>query len=52
MKVSIGDDDSITRVAIGRLLEKWGYDVVQAQDGHGAWEFLRRKAPPRMAILD
>jgi hypothetical protein len=33
------EDDS-TRIAIGRLLEKWGYDVVQTQDGHGAHQTL------------
>jgi DNA-binding response OmpR family regulator len=52
MKVLIADDDTISRVAIGRLLEKWGYEVVQAQDGYGAWESLCQKDPPRMAILD
>lgn len=52
MKVLIADDDTISRVAIGKLLEKWGYDVVQAQDGRGAWESLCQKDPPRMAILD
>jgi sigma-B regulation protein RsbU (phosphoserine phosphatase) len=52
MKVLIADDDTISRVAIGRLLEKWGYDVIQAEDGCKAWESLCRKDPPRMAILD
>lgn len=52
MKVLIADDDAIIRVALGRLLEKWGYDVLQARDGREAWELLCRKDPPRMAILD
>ena len=52
MKILIADDDAISRIAIGRLLEKWGYDVVQADDGRGAWESLRQKDPPRIAILD
>jgi DNA-binding response OmpR family regulator len=52
MKVLIADDDTITRVAVSRLLEKWGYTVVQAQDGRKAWESLCQKDPPRIAILD
>ena len=52
MKVLIADDDTISRIAIGRLLEKWGYEVIQAQDGRLAWESLNQNDPPRMAILD
>jgi phosphoserine phosphatase RsbU/P len=52
MKVLIADDDTITRVALERLLEKWGYEVVQARNGRKAWEFLCQKDPPRMVILD
>jgi sigma-B regulation protein RsbU (phosphoserine phosphatase) len=52
MKVLIADDDTISRVAIGRLLEKWGYEVVQAQDGRETWEFLCQGDRPRIAILD
>ena len=52
MKILIADDDTITRVAIGRLLEKWGYDVVQANDGSEAWESVCQEDPPRIAILD
>lgn len=52
MKVLIADDDTITRVALGKLLEKWGYDIVQARDGCKAWELLCQKDPPRIVILD
>ena len=52
MKVLIADDDTISRVAIGRLLEKWGYKIIVAEDGRKAWEALCRRDPPRMAILD
>jgi sigma-B regulation protein RsbU (phosphoserine phosphatase) len=52
MKVLIADDDTITRIALGKLLEKWGYEVVQALDGGKAWELLCQKDPPRIAILD
>lgn len=52
MKILIADDDTFTRVALNRLLEKWGYEVVQAQDGRDAWESLCKEDPPRIAILD
>jgi DNA-binding response OmpR family regulator len=52
MKVLIADDDALTRMAIGRLLERWGYEVIQAGDGRKAWESFGRKDPPRVAILD
>lgn len=52
MKVLIADDETITRVALARLLEKWGYEVVQAGDGRKAWESLCQKDPPRLVILD
>jgi phosphoserine phosphatase RsbU/P len=52
MKVMIADDDIITRVALGKLLEKWGYEVVRALDGRKAWEILCQKDLPRIAILD
>jgi DNA-binding response OmpR family regulator len=52
MKVLIADDDTISCMAIGRLIENWGYEVFQAQDGRQALEFLCQGDPPRMAILD
>jgi DNA-binding response OmpR family regulator len=52
MKVLIADDDTITRIALGKLLEKWGYEVVLALDGGKAWKLLCREDPPRIAILD
>ncbi|MEJ2157901.1 MAG: response regulator [Desulfobacteraceae bacterium] len=52
MKVLIADDETITRFALGRLLEKWGYDVIEVRDGRKAWESLCQKDPPRIAILD
>jgi sigma-B regulation protein RsbU (phosphoserine phosphatase) len=52
MKILIADDDNLTRIALRKLLDKWGYEVVQAQDGREAWESLCEKDPPRIAILD
>jgi diguanylate cyclase (GGDEF)-like protein len=35
-----------------RLLTKWGYEVVSAEDGISAWEQLNRPDAPRIALLD
>ncbi len=52
MKVLIADDDSMTRIALRKNLQKWGYEVVQAKDGLEAWEALTEENPPRLAVLD
>ncbi|MCP4350539.1 MAG: response regulator [Desulfobacterales bacterium] len=52
MKVLIADDDSMTRIALRRNLQKWGYEVAEAKDGLEAWNALCGENPPRIAILD
>ncbi|MCP4687496.1 MAG: diguanylate cyclase [Desulfobacterales bacterium] len=52
MKVLIADDDSMTRIALRKNLEKWGYEVAPARDGLEAWEALSEENPPRLAVLD
>jgi diguanylate cyclase (GGDEF)-like protein len=52
MKVLIADDNSVSRLLLERLLTKWGYQVIQANDGAQAWEILRAEDPPRLVILD
>jgi two-component system, cell cycle response regulator len=52
MKILIADDESVSRRMLQALLGKWGYDVVSAEDGDGAWEKLRSPDAPRMALLD
>ncbi len=52
MKVLIADDERITLMALGRHLEKWGYEVAKAGDGREAWDAIRGEAPPRIALLD
>jgi len=47
MKVLIADDDRITRLALRKKIQKWGYE-----DGQEAWEALSGIDPPRIAILD
>ena len=52
MKILIADDDSSSRRMLQRLLTKWGYEVVSAEDGKSAWEQLNTPEAPRIALLD
>ena len=52
MKALIADDSLISRRLLEAALRKWDYQVVMASDGEEAWEHLRQKDAPRIAILD
>jgi DNA-binding response OmpR family regulator len=52
MKILIAEDDPVSRRLLEAKLAKWGYDVVVTCDGDEAWEALRAKDTPRLAILD
>jgi sigma-B regulation protein RsbU (phosphoserine phosphatase) len=52
MKILIAEDDFISRRLLEATLIKWGYDVVVTSDGNEAWQILRDKNTPRLAILD
>jgi diguanylate cyclase (GGDEF)-like protein len=52
MKILIADDEQVSRLMLQRLLTKWGYEVVSAEDGINAWEQLNRPDAPRIALLD
>jgi two-component system cell cycle response regulator len=52
LKALIADDNPGFRLALERMLTKWGYTVVVAVDGMEAWEALQAADPPRLAILD
>jgi two-component system cell cycle response regulator len=52
LKALIADDNSVSRMLLERLLTKWGYEVIQANDGAAAWEILQGEDPPRLVILD
>jgi CheY-like chemotaxis protein len=42
MKVLIVDDEPISRRLLQNYLEKWGYEVVVAENGARAWEVFQR----------
>ncbi len=52
MKVLIADDDPLWLKLLEKNVGSWGYEVVTASDGQKAWEILRDKQAPRVAILD
>ncbi len=52
MKALIAEDNPGFRLALEKLLEKWGYEAVAAANGKQALEVLSRDDPPRLAILD
>jgi diguanylate cyclase (GGDEF)-like protein len=52
LKVLIAEDDLIARRQLARLLDKWGYEVVETSDGDAAWEALQESEAPRIAIVD
>ncbi|MCP4116643.1 MAG: response regulator [Desulfobacteraceae bacterium] len=52
MKILVADDDTMTRLALTKNLEKSGYEVVSFEDGKSAFDALSGEKPPRLAILD
>ena len=52
MKILIADDEPVSRRMLHSLLEKWGFEVLSAEDGNAALETLRPTDAPRMALLD
>lgn len=52
LRALIAEDNPGFRQILERMLTKWGYDVVVAENGLKAWEQLQTADPPRLAILD
>lgn len=52
MRVLIADDDMISRAVVKALLLKWGYEVLEVEDGNQAWDILNEKDSPRLVLLD
>ena len=52
MKILVADDDSISRHLMQRTLQKFGYEVVLAENGRVAAEILSRSDGPRLALID
>jgi two-component system, cell cycle response regulator len=52
MKILIAEDDRVSGLLMQRTLEKFGYDVVLAEDGRAAVEILSQHDGPRLALID
>ena len=56
VRVLVVDDNAVNRLLVGTLLETWGCDHAEAEDGAAALHILRRAAdarrPFQLAILD
>lgn len=52
MRILIAEDDRVSRRVLEATLTKWGYDVIVTCDGDEAWQELRSKDAPKLAILD
>jgi len=50
--VLIAEDDAMFRRILMNWLEKWGYQVIAAEDGSSAWSILQSGDAPQIAILD
>jgi diguanylate cyclase (GGDEF)-like protein len=51
-KVLIADDDATSRLLLGTLLAKWGYEAEVVGDGVEAWLALRKGDAPKLVIID
>jgi len=49
--VLVVDDEDINRIAVGRLLRRRGFDIVEASSGEQALR-LAAENPPRLILLD
>jgi DNA-binding response OmpR family regulator len=52
MRILIAEDDDTSRMVLETLLTREGYRVISTKDGLEAWEELKLKNAPRLAILD
>jgi two-component system, cell cycle response regulator len=52
LKALVAEDSPTFRLALERMLKKWGYDVVLAENGLAAWDILQAEDSPRLALLD
>ena len=52
MRVLLAEDSGVIRILLKQMLEKWGYEIVFAEDGDQAWAVLERADSPRIALLD
>jgi two-component system cell cycle sensor histidine kinase/response regulator CckA len=52
VKILIAEDNRLYRHALEATVSGWGYEAVGVSSGGEAWEVLRQKQPPPLAIVD
>ena len=52
MRVLIADDSATSRILLRSALQRWGYQVIVAENGAQALQILSQPDAPSMAILD
>lgn len=50
--ILVAEDSALYRHLIEANLNAWGFEFMCARDGKEAWELLKRKDAPRLALLD
>ncbi len=52
MRILVADDDRTSRTLLVNVLEQWGYEVAEYEDGDSAWAALQSPPYPEILILD
>jgi signal transduction histidine kinase len=52
VKILVAEDNDFYRRMLASTLREWGYDVVCTRDGEEAWQVIREKDHPKLAIVD
>lgn len=52
MRILLAEDDRVSRTIMKRMLQSFGYEVLEAIDGREAVDILRQSDGPRLALVD
>lgn len=52
MQVLVAEDDLTSRAVLQAIISRWGFEVIAVANGNQAWEQLRKRHGPRLAVLD
>ncbi len=51
-KVLVAEDNPVVRKGLINFLQKWGYEVIEADNGDDAWKHIESNPDIRLAIVD
>lgn len=52
MRLLIAEDSMSQRIMLKAIVEQWGFEVVEAEDGEQAWEIMSQDSAPHLLLLD